>query len=208
MALELLYVVMKNQMLKRLFKSSNATSQDRKRHRFDVALPNLRPAALLVYSFVFFVAASTAYAQNTANTNVPVTATVIQGLTLTVSGGPLDFGNVVAGSTPSSISAQSSSVLFTVSGNGGSSVSVTYSNVTLNGPSGATLNFTPSVYGSSSSTGQSSSTSVGSGTSVSLSGSTGSGGGYYLWLGGSLGSIPTSQTTGSYSGVFTMTVSY
>lgn len=157
---------------------------------------------------VLLAAASVSEAQTSANANVTVTATVIQGLTIAVTGGPLDFGNIVAGTTPAPINAQSSSVLFTVTGNGSSQVTVTYSGVSLNGPSGATLNFTPSVYGSSSQSGQSTSTEVTSGSTVNLSGATGSGGNYYLWLGGNLGSVPTSQTTGSYTGTFTVTVSY
>lgn len=208
MLLELRWVVMKEQIIRRLTRNSDAIRRYIKVFGDGAAFIRIRPVTSLAVSLLLFVFTSGSYAQNTANTSVPVTATVIQGLTLTVSGGPLDFGNVLVGSTPSSISPQSSSVLFTVSGNGGSTVSVSYSNVTLNGPSGATLNFTPSVYGSSLSTGQSTSTDVASGTTVNLSGTTGSGGNYYLWLGGSLGSVPAGQTTGSYSGVFTMTVSY
>lgn len=87
-------------------------------------------------------------------------------------------------------------------------MTITCSNVSLNGPGSAALNFTPSVYCSSSLMGQSTSTDIGSGTIVNLNGTTGSGGSYYLWPGGSLGSIPAAQTAGSYSGVFTMKVSY
>jgi Domain of unknown function (DUF4402) len=163
---------------------------------------------LLLPIITLFATTGVSFAQTSANTNVTINATVIQGLTLSVSGGPLNFGTIVAGTTPASISAQSSSVLFTASGNGGSTVTVTYSNVTLSGPSGATLNFTSSVYGSSSSSGQSSSSNVPSSSTINLSGTTGSAGYYYLWLGGNLGSIPSNQTPGAYSGTFTMTVNY
>ena len=168
----------------------------------------LRAAALAIISFVVLFSTRTSFAQNTASTGVAINATVIQGLTLIVSGGPLSLGTIVAGTTPAAIDPQKSSILFTVTGNGGSAVKVSYSNVTMNGPSGATLTFTPNVYGSSSSTGQGSSTGVSSGTTINLSGSTGSEGDYYLWLGGSLGTVPTGQTTGAYNGTFTMTVSY
>lgn len=163
---------------------------------------------LLLIAMIVLGATPLSYAQNSASTNVTINATVIQGLTLAVSGGPLNFGTIVAGTTAAAISAQSSTVLFTVTGNGGGSVTVTYSGVTLNGPGGATLAFTPSVSGSASSGGQGSSTSVSSGSSITLSGSTGSAGNYYLWLGGSLGSIPSNQTPGSYTGTFTMSVNY
>lgn len=165
-------------------------------------------AKLVLALVVVLMANAKSFAQNTANNNVTISATVIQGLTLAVSGGPLNFGTVVAGTAPSAISAQSSSVLFTVTGNGGSSVTVTYSGVTLNGPGGSTLIFTPSVYGSSSSSGQASSTNVPSGANVTLNGSNFSAGNYYLWLGGNLGAIPSGQTPGAYTGTFTMTVNY
>lgn len=159
-------------------------------------------------TLLILAAVPSAVAQNSATTDVALNATVVQGLTLVVSGGPLSFGSVVAGTTPAAVDAQSSSVLFTVTGNGGSQVKVDYSDVIMNGPSGATITFTPSVFGSSSSLNQSTSTDVPSGSSVNLSGASGSEGSYYLWLGGALGSIPAAQTTGSYSGTFTMTVSY
>ncbi len=169
---------------------------------------NLRIEALAVVCLMALFGTRTSLAQNTASTGVSINATVIQGLTLIVSGGPLSLGTIVAGTTPAAIDPQKSSVLFTVTGNGGSAVKVSYSNVTMNGPSGATLTFTPNVYGSSSATGQGSSTGVTSGTTVNLSGTTGSEGDYYLWLGGSLGTVSTGQTTGAYNGTFTMTVSY
>ena len=169
---------------------------------------NLLAETLAVICLVALFGTRTSFAQNTASTGVAINANVIQGLTLTLSGGPLSLGTIVAGTTPAAIDPQKSSVLFTVAGNGGSAVKVSYSNVTLNGPSGATLTFTPNVYGSSSLTAQGASTSVSSGTTVNLRGSSGSEGDFYLWLGGNLSAVPAGQTTGSYSGTFTMTVSY
>ena len=199
---------MKNMNGIRLSRESEMTNKSRARR----GETGIRSIAILkktlVLAVIFFGVSATSFAQNSANTSVTINATVIQGLTLAVSGGPLNFGTIVAGTTPAAISAQSSTVTFTVTGNGGSSVTVTYSGVTLNGPSGATLPFTPSVSGSASSGGQGSSTSVSSGSTITLSGSTGSAGNYYLWLGGSLGSIPSNQTPGSYSGTFTMSVNY
>ncbi len=148
------------------------------------------------------------FAQTSASQSVTVEATVLQGLKVTVSGGPLNFGSLVAGTTPPAITAQSSSVMYTITGNGASNVKVTYAATTLSGPGTNTLDFTPSVYGASSSSSQSSSTEVPTGSTVSLTGSNGSAGNYFLWLGGDIGAIPSNQTPGSYSGTFTLTVSY
>ncbi len=163
---------------------------------------------LVVVSLIVLAASTVSFAQTSASQSVTVEATILQGLAVTVSGGPLNFGTLVAGATPSPISAQSSAVEYTITGNGASSVKVTYASASLNGPNGSTLNFTPSVYGAGSSTLQSSSSSVASGSAVSLSGTNGRVGNYYLWLGGDLGTIPGNQTPGSYSGTFTLTVSY
>lgn len=138
---------------------------------------------------------------------VNATATVIQGLTLTAIGS-LDFGQIIAGTTPPSLGAQTngSAPVFTATGNGGQQVWVTYSSSTLyNGAS--TLSLTPSVYGGPTMT-QAASTPVSSGSAIYLSGITGSPGDYYFWLGGSLGAIPPGQVPGNYTGTFTLTVSY
>ena len=163
---------------------------------------------LALTTILVLATAAISSAQNTANTNVPVNATVIQGLTLIVTGGPLNFGSIVAGTTPAAIVAKSSTVYFTATGDGGHLVGVTFpAMVSMTGP-GTALTFTPSVYGANNSGGQSSSTQVTSSTSVNLSGSTGSAGNYYFWLGGQLNAIPSGQTIGSYSGTFTLTVTY
>lgn len=163
---------------------------------------------ILVAAMVLGIAGMS-FAQNSASTNVNVSATVIQGITLTVSG-TLNFGTVVAGTTPAALSANTngSAPLFTATANGATSLTVTYgATVSLTGP-GTALTFTPSVVGANSSSNQSSATSVASGSTVTTSGSTGSAGHYYFWLGGSLAAIPAAQTPGTYSGSFTLTVNY
>jgi len=161
----------------------------------------------MVVAIIVLGSASMLFAQSNANTGVNINAAVIQGLTLTVSGGPLNFGTVVAGTTPTPISALTSTVMFTATGNGASAIVVSYSSVTLTSGTN-TLTYTPSVYGASSSSSQGSSTQVTSGTSKNLSGTSGSAGNYYFWLGGDLGTISSSQAPGSYSGTFTLTVHY
>lgn len=138
---------------------------------------------------------------------VNATASIIQGLSLTATGS-LDFYQIIAGTTPPSLSAQAngSAPEFTATGNGGQQVWVTYSSSTLyNGAN--TLTFLPSVYGGPTMT-QAASSPVSSGSSIYLSGTTGSQGDYYFWLGGSLGAIPAGQVPGNYAGTFTLTVSY
>lgn len=148
------------------------------------------------------------FAQNTANQNVTINAAVIQGLTLSVSTGTLNLGTLVAGTTPSPVSAKTSPIQFTLTGNGASSVTVTYANVTLNGPSSSMMTFTPDFTGDPTSANQGSAASVSSGSTVTLSGSNYGAGNYYFWLGGNVGTIPAAQTPGAYTGTFTLNVTY
>ncbi len=148
------------------------------------------------------------FAQNNASTNVTVNSTVIQGLTMSVSGS-LSFGTVVAGTTPGSLSAQTngSAPLITVTGNGAQLITVTFSTANLSGP-GAAITFTPSVYGANASSKQATSTVVLSAGTVNLTGVTGNAGNYYFWLGGSLSALPANQVPGAYSGSWTISVNY
>jgi Domain of unknown function (DUF4402) len=145
----------------------------------------------------------------TSNETIAVSATLIGNVSLAVTGS-LDFGLVVAGTTPPSLSAQSgSAAMITASGTGGSPITVTYAATTsLNDMYGHTLTFTPSVYGANSSSSQATATSVASGSRVTLSGRRRQTGHYYFWLGGALSPVPTGQSPGSYVGNFWLTVSY
>lgn len=163
---------------------------------------------------ILFVTVEMSYAQSSASTNVPLNATVIQGLSTTISGQE-NFGTIVAGTTPSALNAQTATVgsnpgniaLVTVTGNGGKQITVTFSTTTLTGP-GTAITFTPSVYGSTSSSNQSSSSAVLNNGTVNLSGSTGSPGNFYFWIGGGLSALPQAQTPGNYSGTWTLSVTY
>lgn len=147
--------------------------------------------------------------QYETNQDISQSATVIQGLTL-MSTGALDFGFIVAGTTPPSQSAQSGTAPeITAAGSGGKHVTVSYSpTTTLNDSRGNTLTFTPSLFGTSTPMDQAGATAVSSGQRVRLSGNRQETGYYYFWLGGSLGPVPSSQPPGTYSGTFTLTVSY
>ncbi len=163
---------------------------------------------LLLGAALILAATEVSSAQSSANTTVPLNATVVQGLSLAVAG-TLSFGSIVAGTTPASINAQTNSnaPLITVTGNGSSVITVTFGASTLTGP-GSAITFNPSVYGASSSSNQSTSTSVTTGGTVTLSGTTGSAGNYYFWLGGSLSALPPIQAPGTYNGTWTISVSY
>ncbi len=152
--------------------------------------------------------AGVASAQSLANQGVTINGTVIQAITLTVSSSTLNLGNMVAGTIPTPISAASSPIMFTLTGNGSSVVSVIFSSVTLSGPSSSTITFTPTVVADSLSTNQGSAPSMSSGNTVTLSGSNYSSANYYFWLGGSVGTLPNTQTPGAYSGTFTLQVAY
>lgn len=148
------------------------------------------------------------FAQNTANQNVTIDAAVMQGLVLAVNNGTLNLGTLVAGTTPTPVSPATSSIEFTLTGNGTSNVTVTYSPVTLNGPSSSTMTFTPNLTGDPSAANQGSAASVTSGGTVTLSGTNYTSGNYYFWLGGNVGTLPSAQTPGAYTGTFTLNVTY
>ncbi len=152
--------------------------------------------------------AGVASAQSSANQTVTINGTVIQAITLSVSTSTLSLGNMVAGTPPPSISATTSPVMFTLTGNGSSVVSVTFSPVTLSGPSSSSLTFTPTVVGDSVSANQASASPISTGATVTLSGSNYSSANYYFWLGGSVASLPSAQTPGAYTGTFTLQVTY
>ena len=201
---------MKNMNSKRLLKGSSHERGDQNilNNKTNLQEVNTMKKLMLVAAMVLGTTAIS-FAQSSANKNVNVTATVIQGLTLAATG-TLGFGTVVAGTTPAALSAQTngSAPMFTATGDGGHVLTVTYlATASLTGP-GTALTFTPSVYGDASSGNQSGSTPVASGSIVHLTGSTGSAGNYYFWLGGALSAIPSSQTPGAYSGTFTLNVSY
>ncbi len=140
--------------------------------------------------------------------SVSVTATVIQGLSLS-SSGALNFGPIVAGTTPPSLDARTnvSAPLFMASGAPAKEIAVSYSaSTSLSDGYGHTLTFAPSVCGSILQTNQTGSSSVTLGSTITLS--SGSTGYYYFWIGGGLGAIPTGQASGIYSGTFTLSISY
>jgi Domain of unknown function (DUF4402) len=148
------------------------------------------------------------FAQNNANQNVTINAAVIQALTLSVNTATLNLGTMVAGTTPTAVDPTTSPIQFTLTGNGGSVIHVSYAAVTLSGPSASTMTFTPNVTGDPSSSNQASATAVASGSTVTLSGANYSSQNYYFWLGGGVGSLPSNQTPGAYSGTFTLNVTY
>jgi Domain of unknown function (DUF4402) len=162
-----------------------------------------------LYTGTFTVTASYNAGGNPSRSSaVTVSSTVIQGLTMSTSG-PLNYGTVVAGTTPNVISPQTSgsAVTITASGNGGQGVTITYpATVTLSSGT-SNVTFVPNLSGYPSNS-QSSSTSKPSGTSVNLSGTTGNPGSYYFWLGGSLNAIPMGNPPGNYSGTFTLSATY
>jgi len=138
---------------------------------------------------------------------IPVTATLQGNVSLTATGS-LNFNPVVAGVVPPVLSASASGAPeFTAGGVRNGTSTVTFSNTTLTGPGGATLTFYPSVIGSGTNS-QSGATSITSGSHLNTG--SGSNHNYYFWLGGSLGStqIPTTQSPGSYSGTFVLSVTY
>lgn len=149
--------------------------------------------------------------QYSASQNITVTATLTGNVSISVTGS-LDFGLVVAGTIPPSLSAQSGSapsITTSVTHGGGRGITVAYApTTTLSDSYGNTLTFTPSLYGSNVAGNQAGATAVASGSSLTLSGRRNRTGYYYFWLGGALSPVPTNQQPGSYIGNFVISVTY
>lgn len=149
-----------------------------------------------------------AFGQNSASQDVAISGNVLQAIQLSVNNATLSLGTMVAGTAGPSISATSSSTMFTLTGNGTSTINVTFNPVTLTGSNGGTLTFTPTIVGDASSANQSGAAALTSPGTVVLGGTNYSAANYYFWLGGDIGNVPAAQTPGTYSGTFTLTVAY
>ncbi len=144
-------------------------------------------------------------AQNySATQTITVTAKLLGYVSLSATGS-LNFGFVVAGTTPPSLSALAGGApQFAATGVRDNRSIVTFSNTTtLNDVNGNTLTFTPSVYGSGTNN-QVGAIPITSGSTLNTGSRTNHN--YYFWLGGSLGAVPSGQPPGSYSGAFVLTV--
>jgi len=146
------------------------------------------------------VASQLTFAQSSASANVTVQAKVIAALSITPTSATLNFGDVAQGASP--VIAPASGIAFTVAGEANHTAQLVYNaTATLNGPSSSTLTFTANVIGN---TTNSTSGAASFPSSITLNGS----GNYYIWLGGDLGNIPANQTTGQYTGTYTIQVHY
>lgn len=141
-----------------------------------------------------------------------VTASVVAPVSTTLSGGSdgagtLNFSLVLDGSTGTvNPNTSSSAGLFTIGGGAGMLMNVTFSSptVTLSDSTGTnTLTFTPQVVGDTLSANQSTAGGLTSPGQITI----GSAGYYYIWLGGSV-VVPSGQAGGTYTGTFSLTVSY
>jgi len=167
---------------------------------------------LMLVAMMLLGFAAMSYAQNSNNSTATINAYIEKGLTISVSNSTLNLGNLVAGITPAPVSPLTSGVpAFTVTGDGGHQVNVTFdASVMLykSAPNADSISFTTNFEGNSTGT-QSGAGSISS--PVTLSGVSPAAGNYYMWLGGQLtdgAGIPAAQTPGSYTGTFHVSISY
>lgn len=164
---------------------------------------------LMLTAAMVFATVGMSFAQNSASQNVTLNASVIQAIQLSVNTATLNLGTLVAGTATTPIDPTTSPIQFTLTGNGGSLIHISYTATPMTGP-GTSLTFTPNLNGDPSSANQASASNlnIASGSTVTLSGSNYSSSNYYFWLGGGVGSIGAVQTPGAYTGTFTLTVTY
>ncbi len=141
-----------------------------------------------------------ASAQSSASANASVTATVVAALTLTNTA-PLDFGTVGLNTVVNVAFTDAAAASWLATGEANTPVTVTYpaSLALSNGTENMT--FTPSM--GSHATTQASASALASGNVVNLNAS----GEHRFWMGGSI-DTGTITTTGTYSGLFSLTVEY
>lgn len=169
----------------------------------------------ILLSVLLIFVASNIYAQSSASATATVLAQLKKGLSISLVGGNLDFGEIILNGSPQTPSiAPSAGANFRIIGHPNKNVTITFNNVTLNnnawvssnGGTNGTMVFTPSIKQTGSSSTYESATDVVSGNSIPLVNV--SGDGYlYLWVGGSL-SIAANQPHGDYTGTFSITVAY
>ncbi len=165
--------------------------------------------AVLLSLLSFFYQPS--YAQSSVSSNATIISTLLKGVSISASAGSngtgdLDFGFVVDNKTYS-INAQTSPTagLYTVNAAAGIPMTVTYSSpsVSLSDGAGDYLSFAPQVVGSQSASSQATATTIVSSGNVTMNPT----GYYYIWLGGAV-TVPKGQIAGTYTGMFSITVSY
>lgn len=155
--------------------------------------------------------AAPALAQSSATATANGSTTIIRPITLTKNT-DLAFGRIVrpttgtgtvaiantadtvtAGSGAVAIASTTSRAQFTIDGEGAQAISVSVpATMTLNGPSASTISVALSGD---------------LGATSTLSGTSGNAGNQTLFVGGSF-NLPSTQTTGAYSGTFNVTVAY
>jgi len=162
---------------------------------------------------------SITYAQKSGGAAVNLGANIVQGLIVGSPSGTLYFGDnashtIVKGAVAGSDTmvtvggTDSRAVNFSVTGDGGQSVTVTVpGSATLTGSVSGSLTFTPSAGYNTSNSDQTGMTTVTSGNSYSLGGGSYSTKTIYIWLGGTLSS-PSNAAPGSYSGNISISVAY
>ena len=158
--------------------------------------------AALALAFV----ATTAQAQNTAN--VDATATVVSPLTLTLSSGAIDFGNVFPGTTPAAIT-PASGAKFVAAGYASAEVDFQFTTVPASLSDGAnnlgiTFQYCVDNDDDAAACAVSGSAATGVANVVNLT----AGGAAQLWLGATLAAIPANQPAGSYTGQVSLQVNY
>ncbi len=163
-------------------------------------MKKLLAIAVLITAF----AASESFAQS-GNAAAAVTITVTATVTVTNIRG-LTFGTHVQDSTAATVNANSggtNAAYFTLQTSANHLSTVTYSSTAMTYTTG-TINWTPSLVGSSSVANQISAASVSSGSTVTTNGS----GYFYFWVGGTTDPITNTLPAGGYSGTFTLNVAY
>ncbi len=162
-----------------------------------------------VLTTLFILALTGTMAFGQVQADATVSANVLATLTVgTVTN--VDFGNISATSTPildatgaSHTDVGGAAVVgeIPITGSDGAAVSVVFSTASLSDGASGSMTFTPSVYGEADGV-QASAAEVTSGNNVTLGSA-----GYTFFIGGNLGTL-SEQTTGSYTGTFSLTLEY
>ncbi|MCL5021281.1 MAG: DUF4402 domain-containing protein [Bacteroidetes bacterium] len=167
---------------------------------------NLRGPGLTALLALFVLDSYTCVAQTTATATAAVYAVVVRGISVTASNG-LDFGRLTQGSGVHKLPSTAPDVgSFTISGQPGTGVSLTFSSaVTLRSPQGGSLAFKPEIpiwnFENSQLINEQVFPAV-TGGRASFS----SKGLIYVWFGGAINT--DSAVVGSYSGQYTVTITY
>jgi len=156
---------------------------------------------VLMLLAVLIFSASSLFAQSSGSAQADVTLTVVEALSISATGGDLDFAEVIGANGAINVSrAPELGAKFVVSGHASTPISVTFGDENLTAGTTTDLTFVPVVHANTTNTYASNVVTSGGSENLSATGE------LHLWVGGSI--THSGADEGAYAGKVTISVAY